>query len=83
MARMIQRNDYVDVFAIETRNDFVYDDYAKVSYKYSNMYPFVDCKFMDTLTKCPINSTAVLMGRYQYLKPICECVDGQWTPDSW
>ena len=84
MARFVQRHDCVDVFAIETRNGVVYDDEERISYEYSDIYPFVDCSFMGIRTKCPKNSKAVLKRNFgNSLKPTCKCVDGIWTIGNW
>ena len=83
MARFFQRHDSVDVFAIETRNDIVYDDEDKISYYYSDIYPFVDCNFMGIRTKCPKNSKAVLERYFNFVEPLCKCVNGKWTTHWW
>ena len=81
MACFHQRYVGLDVFAIETRNNLVYDDEHRMFYNYSDIHPFVDCNFMGIRTKCPNNSKAVLERYYGSLKPLCKCVNGKWAPD--
>lgn len=83
MARLIQRHDYVDVFAVDTRKDLVYDVKGHASYKYSDFYPPVNCTFMNVSTRCPRNSKAILKRYFGNLKPVCNCVNGKWTASLW
>ena len=83
MARLIKGYDFVDIFGVSIKDGWAYEAYEKKYFRLSNLFPAVDCRFMDILTKCPRNSKSVLETYFHALRRPCRCVDGDWKVVYW